>query len=127
MVLGASFSSACWQKNSRSSIARVVGSAAAIVLAPDFASSYFWHSSVRRFASASTASCLLAKPTCSTKRRSWRVAPGALKRYRQTVFPDSYLRLKTGISSPHLALVSVEVQCPLGGHRCAPRSCRLLL
>src|ERR1700722_1425849 len=32
------------------------------------------------FRLASTASCLLAKPTCSTNRRSWRVAPGALKR-----------------------------------------------
>jgi hypothetical protein len=70
-----------------------------------FANSYFWSSFVRRFASASIASCLLAKPTSPTNRRSCRVEPGPLNRYRQTVFPDRYLRLKTGISSPRLPLV----------------------
>ena len=99
----------------------MVGSAAAIVLAPAFANSYFWSSSVRRFASASIASCLLAKPTSATKRRSWAVEPGALNGYRHTVFPDRYLRLKTGISSIPLPLVGGEVQPPREGRTCAPR------
>lgn len=88
------------------SIASVVGSAAATILAPAFANSYFWSSSVRRFASASIASCLLANPTSPINRRSCRVEPGALNIYRHTVFPDRYLRLKTGISSPRLPLVA---------------------
>src|ERR1035441_7658653 len=121
MVLGASFSSACWRKNSWNNIASVVGSAAAIVVAPAFANSYFWSSSVRRFASASTASCLLANPTSPINRRSCRVEAGALNMYRQTVFPDRYLRLNIGISSPPLPLVGVEVQRPPDDRRCAPR------
>src|ERR1039458_4942946 len=121
MVLGASFSSACWRKNSWSNIANVVGSAAATVVAPAFASSYFCSACARRFASASPASRLLAKPDSATSRRSCAVEPGALNMYRQTVVPDSYLRLNTGISSPPLPLVGGEVQRPPEGHRYAPR------
>src|ERR1017187_8128141 len=107
--------------NSARSIPRLVGKAAATPAAPAFASSCFWSSSVRRCASASTASCLLAKPTSPINRRSCRVEPGALNRYRQTAFPDPYLRLNTGISSPPLPLVGVEVQRRPDGRRCQVR------
>src|ERR1035437_8214020 len=97
------------------------GGAAATVVAPAFASSYFCSFCARRFASASPASRLLAKPDFATNRRSCTVEPGALNRYRQTVVPDPYLRLNTGISSTPLPLVGVEVQRPPAGCRCAPR------
>jgi hypothetical protein len=67
---------ACCRKNSCSSVASVVGSAAATVVAPAFANSYFCSSCARRFASASPASRLLAKPTSPINRRSCRVEPG---------------------------------------------------
>src|ERR1017187_368853 len=82
---------------------------------------HFCSSCARRFASASPASRLLAKPDSATNRRSCAVEPGALNMYRQTVLPDPYLRLNTGISSPPLPLVGVEVQRPPEGRSCAPR------
>ena len=62
------------------------------------------------FASASPASCLLAKSTSLNNRPSCRTEPGSLNRYRQTVFPDRYLRLKAGISSLRLPRVGGCVQ-----------------
>src|ERR1035441_7041419 len=90
-------SSACCRRNSSISIASVVGSAAAIPLAPDFASSIFFNSSAKRTRSASCASPFLSKPNPRTIFRCSRVEPGASNLKYQVTLPLR-LRLWTGIS-----------------------------
>ncbi len=99
----------------------VVGSAAATALAPDFVSSYFWISSVRRFASASIASCLLANPTSATKRRSSRVEPRRAEEISPDRRPGGVLALKNRHALTPVAPVGGEVQRPLD-HRYVPSS-----